>query len=158
MLGVHDVLIVGSQALNAVTDLPAPEDATMSNEMDFMSLSLTPDVDAARVNDEFGELSPFHEKNGFYVQGLTQQQVTMIPGWDSRKILVSPQGSEPLVWCLDVTDLCTGMLAAGRDKDSRYVRSVLKDKLVRRDELRERVELIEDPDERRAALELLARF
>lgn len=82
VVGVSEVVVIGSQATHAsiATDLPAA--AKRSVEADIV---IPGDVDGAHadlVDASIGEASTFHETFGFYAQGVTIESAVLAHGWE----------------------------------------------------------------------------
>jgi hypothetical protein len=67
--GERDVLVIGSQSVLAVLAEDAlPDEATASIEADVAFFDDPDDAKADQVDGAIGELSPFHERHGYYAQ------------------------------------------------------------------------------------------
>lgn len=146
------VIIIGSQSiLGSFTEDELPVEATMSDEVDIYPLG---DDDAATLATELdaaiGELSDFHEKYSFYVQGVDRRTPALPAGWTERLVTVTNANTQ---WrtglCLEPHDLCAAKLIAGRPKDYRFVGALLKSGLVDAQIIVARLETIVDDDDRR---------
>jgi hypothetical protein len=70
VLGVDEVIVVGSQALHGTLSGPLPDEAARSVEVDIVPPG---DVDGSRadlVDGSIGEASMFHSTFGYYAQGV----------------------------------------------------------------------------------------
>lgn len=129
----NQVIIIGSQAVLACWDEhELPAEATLSAEIDVCPLH---DDDAEsladRLDGAIGELSPFHETHGFYIQGVGRRTALLSPGWVERLVPVTADprtGHTGL--CLEVHDLCAAKLLANRPKDHVYVNAMIVDSFV----------------------------
>ena len=143
-----EVWIFGSQAiLGAFPD--APESLVTSIEVDLQPKNKPETVD--QVDGPLGELSAFHELHGFYVHGFPISDTKLPPGWESRVIRVDDDiGDRGFVgWCLEPHDLAASKLAAGREKDRDFVRTLLVEEMIDPDELKECVASLPiDPDQK----------
>ena len=134
--GDNEVWIFGSQAiLGAFPN--APPSLLTSIEVDLQPKNKPEAVDM--VDGPLGELSAFHETHGFYIHGFPITDTKLPAGWESRVIEVLDDiGGRGFVgWCLEPHDLAAGKLAAFRDKDRDYVRTLLVEELIEADELQE---------------------
>jgi hypothetical protein len=92
------------------------------------------------VDGSIGEGSFFHERFGYYAQGVSPQTATLPDGWESRLISVSnanTAGVEGL--CLEVHDLAISKYVAGREKDREFTRELARHGMTRRVVLLERL-------------------
>jgi hypothetical protein len=130
------VIVFGSQAIlgkfpNASTNL------RQSMEVDIAPGSDDPDV-ADRIDGALGENSTFHATHGFYVHGLTIEAAVLPTGWEGRTVAVEG-GGDGVGRCLEAHDLAASKLAAFRDKDRDFVRTLLVEGLVNARKLRLRI-------------------
>lgn len=78
--GEHDVIVIGSQSILAShPDDVLPPEATGSIEADVAFLTDPGDVMADQVDGAIGELSPFHERFGYYAQGVSTSTAILRP-------------------------------------------------------------------------------
>jgi hypothetical protein len=121
-----ELLIFGSQAI--LGQFPqAPEALRASIEVDLQPKNRPEAVD--RIDAMLGENSQFHGTHGFYIHGL-QLVATRFPvGWEERAIPVrDPERTRGNTgWCVEAHDLAANKLAAYRDKDREFVRTLLID-------------------------------
>lgn len=145
-----ELLIFGSQAvLGSHPD--APEDLRASIEVDVQPLNKPEAAD--RIDGALGELSPFNETHGFYVQGVPIDAATLPLGWENRTIPVNtPQTNGNTGHCLDCYDLAASKLFAYRDKDKEFVRILLTEGLCDGDLLLERIGQLPIEEKRRQPL------
>jgi hypothetical protein len=132
------VYVFGSQAI--LGEHPdAPADLRQSVEVDMTPVTRLDQTD--RVDGALGELSPFHIEHGFYVHGLPIEEAAVLPPeWKTRLVrVIGPNTSHKLGLCLEGHDLAASKLAAFREKDRAFVRTLLVHRLVNSDTLRERV-------------------
>lgn len=139
--GLNEVIIVGSQAiLGTYHERQLPVFATRSLEIDV--LPIADDAGAiARLADEIegvaGELSPFAQTHGFWIDGVDLNTSVLADGWHDRLVKVqnantaAPSGQPQYIgWCLDKEDLCVAKLCALREKDENFVGALLYAGLV----------------------------
>jgi hypothetical protein len=126
----HDdeVIIIGSQAiLGAMPDAPA--DLLVSMEADVLPKNAperTIEIDGA-----MGELSPFHTTFGYYAHGISEETATLPPHWRDRLIPVVNANTQGRTgFCLAPVDIAASKLAAGRDKDLRFVSTLFKHRII----------------------------
>lgn len=143
----HDqVVIIGSQSiLGSYTEDQLPTAVTMSTEVDIAPMR---DAGAQELSDRLsfvaGELSEFHDENGFYIEGVEKQTAILPPDWDYRLVMVRGEETDNATGlCLDPHDLCAAKLMAHRPKDFEFVRALIDARLINPDLLAERVASID---------------
>jgi len=148
----EDVVIVfGSQAILAQYP-DASEQLRQSMEVDIAPGSNDPHA-ADLIDGALGEDSAFNMAHGFYVHGLTIESAVLPAGWERRTIAV--RGSTSGIGrCIEAHDLAVSKLAAFRDKDRDFVRTLLAERLVNARKLRLRIQQL--PPSRIPAATLLA--
>ena len=144
--GDTELYIFGSQAI--LGEFPnAPADLRASVEVDVQPRNRPEAVDA--IDGNLGELSMFHQTHGFYVHGVSIEAAILPEGWQIRTHQVrdrhSTQGN--VGHCLESHDLAASKLAAYRDKDRDFVRTLLIEQMIDPEILLYRVELLPLADE-----------
>lgn len=146
--GDVDVLVIGSQAILGSFDedeLPAPATASLEADLTFLH-----DPDRAKsdqVEAVIGELSGFHQENGYYAEGVHLDTANLPQGWRDRLITWDLESSAPATpQFLEPHDLAASKLAAHRDKDRTFVDALVRAGMLDVATLRERVELLDAPD------------
>ncbi len=151
VLGVHEVLVIGSQALHASVPGDLPEEASRSVEADIAALE---DVDgrmADLIDGAIGEASMFHETFGYYAEGVVSSTAVLPSGWRERLVRFETPATEGVVaWCLEVHDLWLAKAVAGRPKDLEFCGALKRAGLARVAVLEERLPLIAMDDRVRA--------
>lgn len=134
----ESVVVFGSQAI--LGKYPeASARLRQSMEVDIAPGSNDPGV-ADAIDGVLGEYSLFHETHGFYVHGLTIESALLPHGWERRTIEVDGRGADRRVGrCLEAHDLAASKLAAFREKDRDFVRTLLAERLVNAGKLRLRI-------------------
>lgn len=132
----------------------------MSIEVDIAPIS---DDDAESLSTlldgVLGEDSLFHQTHGFYVQGVGKETAILPRGWESRLVPVVNINTQYAVGlCLDPLDLCAAKLAANREKDHRFVKSLIDSSLVDPKELKERISKLPHGAPRDAAFRYVSIF
>ncbi|HEX2188542.1 MAG TPA: DUF6036 family nucleotidyltransferase [Longimicrobiaceae bacterium] len=142
--GEDRVIVFGSQAiLGQYPD--APVALRQSLEADIAPGSGDPAA-ADRIDGSLGEDSLFHRAHGFYVHGLTIDAASLPRGWERRTVPVRSEGtSDHTGLCIEAHDLAASKLAAFREKDRDFVRTLLAERLVRANKLLLRVQQLEGP-------------
>lgn len=142
--GEDEVIVFGSQAILGQYPL-APATLRQSMEADIAPGSGNPAA-ADLIDGSLGEDSPFHRAHGFYVHGLTIDAATLPSGWERRTVAVRNEGTSGRTGlCIEAHDLAASKLAAFRDKDREFVRTLLAEKLVAANKLRLRVQQLDGP-------------
>ena len=129
-----ELIIIGSQAiLGKYPD--APEELLVSQEVDTYPAAIPERADL--IDGSIGELSPFHEQFGYYAHGVGPETALLPERWKERLIDVANENTGGIVGlCLHPADLAISKLLAGREKDMRYVATLLEYALVDESELR----------------------
>lgn len=135
---VRDIVVIGSQAvLGTYADPPA--ELTQSMEADVFPRD-SPQRSIV-IDGAIGELSLFHESFGYYAHGVDETTAVLPDGWRERLVKVENEGTRGAIgWCLEVHDLAVSKLAAGREKDIAFVKTMLAERLVSGAVLKERAE------------------
>jgi len=135
--GDRELYVVGSQAiLGAIPHAHA--DLLRSMEADIAPKN-RPELEAV-IEGSIGELSPFHETFGFYVDGVEIEGIVLPDGCEERTIVVdNPNTNGFRGLCLEPGDLAVSKLAAGRPKDLDFVRILLREGIVSPALLQERI-------------------
>jgi hypothetical protein len=132
------VIVFGSQAiLGKFPDASA--NLRQSIEVDVAPGSGDPAV-ADRIDGALGEDSIFHATHGFYVHGLTIEAAVLPAGWARRTVTVNTRRGDRMGRCLEAHDLAASKLAAFREKDRDFVRTLLAERLVNARKLRLRIQ------------------
>lgn len=123
-----ELIILGSQAILAAYPR-APDELLVSAEADMYPKNYPERADL--IDGSIGELSPFHETFGYYAQGVAPGTALLPDGWMDRLIAITGPGTRGATgWCLHPHDLALSKLAAGRDKDLRFVRDMAKHRML----------------------------
>ena len=141
VLQESEVIIVGSQAILGASFDGLPKDVMLSVEVDVMAKHDPDGSKALRLNGAIGELTHFDDTYGYYAEGVEDGLCRFPEGWRERLIPVeSPATNGVTGLCVEAHDLCASKLLAGRDKDLKYVASLLRSGHVKVDVLAERVQ------------------
>jgi hypothetical protein len=143
ILGVNEVLVIGSQAIHASTSEIIPE-AQRSIEVDISALE-DPDASKADLIDgSIGELSLFQETFGYYAQGVTPQTAILPDGWRKRLVAFkTPATNGVTALCLEPHDLWISKAIAGRQKDIEFCNALLSIKMVKASTLKKRLNKVQ---------------
>jgi len=155
VLGVNEVLIIGSQALHASMAGDLPPEASRSIEVDVAAMRDDADGRMADLIDgSIGEASMFHATFGYYAQGVVETTAVLPAGWRERLVRFESPGTNGVVaWCLEPHDLWVSKAIAGRPKDLEFCRALVERGLVDEARLHDRLALVAalDPRVRAAA-------
>ncbi len=124
----QQLVIVGSQAiLGSFPDAPA--ELTVSQEVDTYPLDKPEKADL--IDGSIGEMSPFHETFGYYAHGVGPETAVLPSGWRSRLVPLRNENTRGVTGlCLSPVDLAVSKLAAGREKDLRFVTIMVRHQLL----------------------------
>jgi hypothetical protein len=149
VLGVDDVIVIGSQALHGSIEGELPLEAERSVEVD---VAVPGDLDghmADLLDGSIGEASMFHETFGYYAQGVVRSTAVLPRGWEDRLVpFETPATNGVVARCLEIHDLWISKAIAGRPKDVEFCRAVLERGWVDRSTLAERLERVPGLDSR----------
>jgi|APFre7841882724_1041349.scaffolds.fasta_scaffold07846_4 hypothetical protein len=137
----NEVVILGSASVFAqFPDLPGH--FLLSIEADVFPKNKPHRSDT--IDGSIEELSPFHDAFGYYAHGVSKETASNLPvGWDKRLIPIRSDNTGGVTgWCLDIHDLIAGKYVSARDKDLEFVRTAIKQGLVKEHILRERIEML----------------
>ena len=141
VLGESEVIIVGSQAILGAPYEGLPKDVTLSVEVDVMATHDPDGSKALRLNGAIGEMTRFDDTYGYYAEGVEDGLCRFPEGWRERFMPVeSPATNGVTGLCVEPHDLCASKLLAGRDKDLKYVGSLLRSGHVKVEVLIERLQ------------------
>lgn len=133
-------IIVGSQAIFAVTDFP-PEIVRKSVECDFLLLkefaSLRPNL-----TEKLGIFSDYQEQTGFYADILGLATVVLPDGWEKRLVELKDEADEIIAFCVEIHDVAVSKLMAGREKDFEFLQVAFQSDYLEIETFIERTELI----------------
>ena len=132
VLGVRELLVIGSQALHASVEGNLPPEASRSVEVDVAALHGDPDGKQADLIDgSIGEASMFHETFGYYAQGVVEATAILPSGWRKRLVRFETPGTNGVVaWCLEPHDLWIAKAIAGRPKHIEFCRVLCRRAIV----------------------------
>lgn len=149
ILGTHEVLVIGSQALHASVSEDLPEAAQRSVEVDVAAFDDRGGSKADLIDGSIGEASMFHESYGYYVQGVTAATAVLPPGWRDRLIpFETPATGGVIAHCLEPHDLWIAKAIAHRAKDIEFCDALLNRAIVEPATLSSRLATMGDLDDR----------
>ena len=145
-----ELWVFGSQAI--LGEYPdAPASLRQSAELDVSPKNRPENADL--IDGALGELSLFHQTHGFYVHGLSLDAAKLPDGWEDRTVTIQNAGTRYNAGhCLEAHDLAASKLAAFREKDRDFVRTLLVEDLIDVPKLLNRIATLPIDDEVRARL------
>ena len=106
----YEIMIIGSQSILGAAP-NAPQDLLVSMEADFFPMH-RPDL-ADVIDGAIGEGSPFHDRFGYYAQGVGPETAILPAGWEQRLVKIQNANTDLKIGlCLDPHDLAASKLAA----------------------------------------------
>jgi hypothetical protein len=88
---------------------------------------------ADKVDGAIGEASKFHERFGYYAQGVAPDTATLPRGWQRRLVRFENANTGGYAGlCLEVHDLAISKYVAGREKDFEFTRELARHGLTGR--------------------------
>lgn len=147
----YELVVIGSQSILG-SNAALPDELLQSMEADLFP-RFQPQL-ADLIDGAIGEGSPFHDRFGYYAQGVGPETATLPKGWQDRLLKIQGPGTDLKVgWCLEAHDLAVSKLAAGRDKDWPFVEVMLRSGLVDAQELSDRITMTDLPEKVSARLQ-----
>ena len=145
VLGINEILVIGSQAIHASLDEPLPEEAVRSIEVDVAVIGDEDGSQADLIDGSIGEASMFHKTFGYYAQGVVEGTAVLPNGWKDRLVRFESPGTNGIVaLCLELHDLWISKAIANRHKDIEFCRALLERRVVDSVELHARLSLVAD--------------
>jgi hypothetical protein len=138
--GDQEIIIVGSQAI--LGEHPnAPRQLLLSPEADVYPLHRRDQTD--EIDGVLGEGSMFHDTHSYYAHGVGAETATLPIGWEERLVPIQNDNTRQATGlCLEKHDLVLSKLAAGREKDYRFVAAALREGIVDPTVLQDRVSMM----------------
>ena len=116
VLGVNDLLVIGSQALHASMSGDLPPEASRSVEVDVAVFEDTNARGADVIDGSIGEASMFHSTFGYYAHGVVETPAVLPMRWRERLVrFETPATGGVVAWCLDPHDLWISKAIADLD-------------------------------------------
>lgn len=120
----YEIMVIGSQSILGAVAQP-PDSLTESMEADVYPWR-HPEL-ADLIDGAIGEGSPFHDRFGYYAQGVGPDTATLPTGWQDRLVKIQNLNTDLKIgYCLDPHDLALSKLAAGREKDWPFVAELIR--------------------------------
>lgn len=119
----YELVVIGSQSVLGAIPNPPP---TLVESMEADMYPLRDPSLADLIDGAIGEGSPFHDRFGYYAQGVGPETAVLPEGWAQRLVKVQNNNTDLKVGlCLDPHDLAVSKLAAGREKDWPFVAELI---------------------------------
>ena len=149
ILGVNEILVIGSQAVHATWRGELPAEALRSVEVDVAVIGDSDGTLADTLDGSIGEASMFHSTFGYYAQGVTEATAKLPEGWKDRLVrFQTPATGGVTAMCLEIHDLWISKVIAGRPKDVEFCRALVDARNVDPSILIQRLEAVRELDER----------
>lgn len=153
VLGISEVLVIGSQALHGSMPGALPDEASRSVEVHVAVLDDVEGRLADVIDGSIGEASMFHATFGYYAHGVAETTAVLPGGWRERLVrFETPSTNGVVAWCLEPHDLWVSKAIAGREKDLEFCSALLSRGIVKRDELARRLAAVDSLDARLGTL------
>lgn len=130
--GETQFFVIGSQSiLGRYPD--APKDLLWSMEVDLIAKNYPEKTETLNM---IGELSPFHDAHGYYVDPVDEKTAVLPKGWKSRLINVQSVETNGVTGlCLDPHDLFVSKVAANREKDIMFVKVMIENGMISKERI-----------------------
>ena len=140
--GETEFVVIGSQALHGA--FPNLVDKLVSSqECDIYILNAP---EKTELLSSIGMLTSFAQTYGYYADPVGPDTAKLPKSWRRRKITISTRNTNGAVYyCPSPEDLVFSKLAAGREKDFRFVQALLARNLIKLSSVRRFIAAIEDP-------------
>jgi hypothetical protein len=127
----REIVVLGSQAILGM--YPQAPGALL----DSMEVDLYPADDPAKadlIDGSIGELSPFHDRFGYYARGVGPATAQLLRNWQSRLVPIANENTAGITGkCLHPVDIVVSKIIAGRPKDMNFAGAAIRHKLVDRE-------------------------
>ena len=136
--------IIGTASLLAQhPELAEGEDGVVtSHEADVWPTSGNPKT--ADLLEAIGEMSPFHEQFGIYVDPYSPSNAILPKGWETRTLPFESEWTKGATgYCLEKHDLTVSKMARGEPKDLKFVAELVKRNLLDKPEVEARIRLVD---------------
>jgi hypothetical protein len=133
----REIVVIGSQAvLGEYPDAPPALLASMKADL----FPLNHPERAEKIEGAIGEGSRFHEEFGYYAQAVSPSTATLPRGWRRRLVRIKNENTAGIAGlCLEAHDLAISKYVAGREKDLAFTRVLVREQLVDKARLLERL-------------------
>jgi hypothetical protein len=140
--GATEFVVIGSQALHGA--FPNLVDKLVTSHECDLYIPNAPEK--TELLNSIGMLTPFAQTYGYYADPVDPDTAKLPKSWPRRKIAVSTRNTNGAIYyCPSPEDLVFSKLAAGREKDFRFIRALLTRNLIKLVSVRRFIAGIEDP-------------
>lgn len=130
VLGVNEVLVIGSRAAHASLNKLFPA-INRSIKTDIAALNDADGIMADLIDGSIGEASLFQATHGYYAQGVEPKTAILPSGWKKRLVpFSSTETNGVTAYCLELHDLWISKAMAGRPKDREFCAELVKRRCV----------------------------
>lgn len=145
-----EIIIIGSQAiLGQFPDAPARLLTAMETDVYPRNRPALAD----KIDGAIGEGSTFHEEFGYYAQGVGPETAVLPLGWQDRLVSIKNENTKGVTGlCLEVHDLAISKLVAGRLKDLEFVQELIRNQMLQRETMIERLASTELAEKERSRI------
>lgn len=140
--GETEFVVIGSQALHGA--FPNLVDKLITSHECDLYIPNAPKK--TELLNSIGMLTPFAQSYGYYADPVDADTAKLPKSWSRRRIAISTRNTNGATYyCPSPEDLVFSKLAAGREKDFRFVQALLTRKLIKLASVRRLIAAIEDP-------------
>lgn len=145
IVGEDKFIVIGSQSI--LGKYPhAPAEFLWSVEADIYAKD-NPKASVKKL-ETIAELSPFHETHGIYVDPVDKNTAVLAKGWMGRLVNIethSSNGQKVTGLCLNPDDLFVSKVAANREKDIAFVKTMIEHDMVNHDRVMQLAATVANP-------------
>jgi hypothetical protein len=135
-------IIVGSQAIFAITDFP-PEIVRKSVECDYLLQTNLAKLRSV-LTEKLGIFSNYQQEKGFFADILGLATVVLPKDWEKRLVELKTEDGQILAFCVEIHDVAVSKLMAGREKDFEFLQIAFQADYLKISNFIERTKLILD--------------
>src|SRR5258707_3883285 len=140
--GETEFVVIGSQALHGA--FPNLVDKLVTSHECDIYIPNAPEK--TELLNSIGMLTPFAQTYGYYADPVDPDTAKLPKSWPRRKIAISSSNTNGAIYyCPSPEDLVFSKLAAGREKDFRFVQALMARNLIKLASVRRFIAAIEDP-------------
>jgi hypothetical protein len=126
--GETEFVVIGSQALHGA--FPNLVDKLVTSHECDLYIPNAPGK--TELLNSIGLLTPFAQTYGYYADPVDPETAKLPKSWSRRRIAISTRNTNGATYyCPSPEDLVFSKLAAGREKDFRFVQALLARKLIK---------------------------
>jgi hypothetical protein len=140
--GESEFVVIDSQALHGA--FPNLVDKLVTSHECDIYIPNAPEK--TELLNSIGMLTPFAQTYGYYADPVDPDTAKLPKSWPRRKIAISTRNTDGAIYyCPAPEDLVFSKLAAGREKDIRFVQALLARNLIKLASVKRSIAAIEDP-------------